>query len=76
MSKPTVHYSGEAVVRRVGQAAWLTPLDHPNHMTGHHVSNTMPVHTSAVESFNEKTGAIETRNTSYVPSHGATMRVI
>lgn len=67
MDKPIVHYRGEAVVFAIGGAAWLQPVDHPNHLEGHDVSNTKPVRTSAVLSHNPETGRIETKHTIYVP---------
>lgn len=64
-TKPTVLYRGEAHVSSSG--AWLMPVDHPNHLEGHDVSNREPVRTSKVLSHDETTGRIETANTIYMP---------
>ena len=62
-AKPTVHYRGEAV--KVMGRAMLYPVDHPNHLDGHDISNTDLVTTSAVLSW--VGDRIETKNTIYVP---------
>lgn len=66
MNKPIVHYT-TASAPAVGVSAYLIPVDHPNHIDGHDVSNERLVRTSRVESINEATGRIETRNTVYMP---------
>ena len=63
--KPTVHYKGSAVV--IGSRALLHPVDHPNHLPDHRVSNTHEVWTSTVLEHDEATGRIETKNTIYMP---------
>lgn len=63
--KPTVHYIGVPVI--IGDNAVLKPIDHPNHMVGHAVSNTKSVITSKIVSKDDFTGRIETQNTIYVP---------
>lgn len=63
--KPTVHYRGEA--HFLFGLAYLTPVDHPNHLVGHAVSNNVQVVTSRVIEHDAETGRIETRNTIYVP---------
>lgn len=65
MSKPAVRYAGKAEI--VGGHAWLYPLDHPNHLEGHDVSNQKLVRTSMVVSVDDQTGRIETKNTTYLP---------
>lgn len=67
MDKPIVHYRGEAAVPAIGAGAWLHPVDHPNHLEGHDVSNTKLVRTSAVLSHDPETGRIETKHTIYMP---------
>lgn len=66
MSKPTVLYKDLLHVV-VGSSAFLTPIDHP---ATDRVSNTGPVQTSRVESYDKETGRIETRNTIYLPYVG------
>lgn len=63
IEKPVVHYIG-AAVRHEGRA-FLYPVDHPNHIEGHCVTNDRLVKTSKVVSWND--GRIETKNTVYVP---------
>lgn len=65
MDKPIVHYQGPAVAH--GDRAFLLPVDHPNHLPDHSVSNTKPVTTSKVVSWDKATGVIETANTIYTP---------
>lgn len=65
MSKPTVTYKGEAY-SFFGRAL-LHPVNHPNHLPGHEVSNTNEVTTSLVLSWDKPTGRIETKNTIYMP---------
>lgn len=72
MTKPIVHYKN-AVTLGVNVSAYLEPVDHPNHIPGHDVSNEMPVRTSKVVEINEATGIIETRNTMYVPLDGSSL---
>lgn len=64
MSKPVVAYT-EAGLH--GTACWLMPVDHPNHLEGHSVSNTRVVRTSPVVASDLATGRIETQNTVYMP---------
>jgi hypothetical protein len=63
--KKIVHYSSVQSVQ-LGLQAMLTPVDHPGN-AAHNISNNHPVRTSGVLSYNPKTGAIETRNTIYIP---------
>lgn len=65
MSKPTVRYRGTALPFR--DAALLSPVDHPNHIEGHAVSNSRDVRTSKVLVWDIATGRIETSNTVYLP---------
>lgn len=65
MSKPVVTYTEATVV--YGTMCWLKPVDHPNHLPGHSVSNLRMVKTSTVLSWDHKTGRIETKNTIYMP---------
>jgi hypothetical protein len=67
MNKPVVGYT-EATV--VGAICYLKPVDHPNHLEGHSVSNTRVVRTSPVVASDLATGRIETRNTIYMPYNG------
>lgn len=69
MSKPTVHYQTLLFVK-VGSFALLYPVDHPNHLPEHKVSNNQEVTTSKVLSYDDQTGRIETLNTIYVPVEG------
>ena len=64
--KPVVRYRGTATAA-IGRSAFLHPIDHPNHLRGHDVSNTRVVRTSAVIDFDAETGRIETMNTIYLP---------
>lgn len=64
MKKPIVHYT-QATVH--GERCWLKPVDHPNHLPGHDVSNEYPVTTSSLVSCDHETGRIETKNTIYMP---------
>lgn len=64
MSKPVVAYT-EATVHAT--MCWLKPVDHPNHLPGHGVSNLRVVRTSTVLSWDHETGRIETKNTIYMP---------
>lgn len=43
------------------------PVNHPNHLDGHNVTNCNTVRTSRVLSHDEATGRIETQNTIYMP---------
>lgn len=61
--KPIVHYIGKA--ERCGARALLHPVDHPNHLEGHDVSNEHLATTSTVLSW--VGDRIETKNTIYVP---------
>jgi hypothetical protein len=63
MTKPVVHYVGEAFIK-VGQSAYLDQtLDHP-HLSNR--ANLFGVQTSRVISHDEATGDFETLNTKYV----------
>jgi hypothetical protein len=65
--KPTVRYMMEKHgYIRVGHSAIVTPLDHPNHLPGHFVSNLESVHTSTVLKYDKDTGRFETKNTIYI----------
>lgn len=68
--KPVVHYDRSPSMYwiQVGFSAHVTPLDHPNHLEGHRVTNGLPIRTSTVLSYDEETGEFETQNTKYVPS--------
>jgi len=61
--KPIVHYCGNAIAF-YGRAI-LCPIDHPNHLDEHEVTNTKEVITSPVISW--VNGTIETQNTIYKP---------
>jgi len=63
IGKKVVHYIDVPTI--VGNVAYLTPIDHPDH---ENVSNTKLVRTSHIVSHNEATGRIETQNTIYVPA--------
>lgn len=65
MSKPIVHYRG--IASNIWGRAMLQPVDHPNHLDGHQVSNTKPVMTSTIVSWDKATGRIETQHTIYEP---------
>jgi hypothetical protein len=65
MEKPVVFYRGKAL--SFMGCVVLFPLNHPNHLEGHKVSNTREVHISSVISWDEETGTIETQNTIYKP---------
>lgn len=67
MNKPVVCYT-EASLH--GTVCWLYPVDHPNHLEGHRVSNNHPARTSPVVASDLTTGRIETRNTIYMPHNG------
>lgn len=65
--KPIVRYTMANYIK-VGDKAEVTPVDHPNHLPGHAVSNDgRPVWTSKVVSYDPKTGEFETNNTYYKP---------
>jgi hypothetical protein len=64
MNKPVVAYTEATVVSAI---CFLKPVDHPNHLEGHSVSNERIVRTSAVVASDLTTGRIETRNTIYMP---------
>lgn len=68
MTKPTVHYIGKVVFNGIGYGAFLTPIDHKNHLVGHSVSNHKEVLTSPVISYDEASGRLETQNTVYEPA--------
>ena len=67
-TKPVVKYKlvEGAPEIKVGHQALIHPLNHPNHLDGHYVSNESPVWTSRVQSIlSELAGRFETRNTIY-----------
>jgi hypothetical protein len=68
--KPVVHYdrSPSNYWIQVGHSAYVTPLNHPNHLEGHSVVNGLQIRTSTVISYDEATGEFETLNTKYVPA--------
>ena len=66
ITKKIVHYNAQEPVEvYVGFAAFVTPIDHPD---SEHVSNTRPVQTSKVLSYDKSTGEFETVNTLYKPA--------
>lgn len=68
-TKPIVQYRREdGFFINVGKCAYVTPIDHPNHLEAHSVTNGREVRTSTVLSYNKETGEFETRNTKYVPA--------
>jgi hypothetical protein len=69
VEKPVVHYdrSPSNYWIQVGHSAYVTPLDHQNHLHGQHVVNGLQTRTSIVQSYDEETGVFETLNTRYVP---------
>jgi len=65
MTKKVVHYNdAHGVVGWRNGSVFLTPVDHPDTLN---VSNTRPVMTSTVVSWDKETGIIETLNTIYKP---------
>lgn len=60
--KPIVHYDYHKPLTFEWNFAYLTPLDHPNTRL-----NGIEVNTSAIVSYDEVTGIIETMNSIYVP---------
>lgn len=65
--KPTVHYDKTQFSSIIlGSAAFVKPIDHTNHLEGHHVSNTTHVMTSRVVKIFPD-GSFETLNTFYKP---------
>ena len=78
--KPIVHYNGNMPSASanynadyskpetvIGYSACLFPLDHPNHLDGHHITNQNLVTTSPIVAYDPSTGTWETKNTIYVP---------
>lgn len=63
MSKPIVHYNQSFKAIVVGEAAMVQPIDH---YATDRVSNTKPVFTSKVVSYDKSSGEFETMNTKYV----------
>jgi hypothetical protein len=61
--KKIVHYRGKVTLMPIGKA-WVEPIDHPDALR---VSNTVPVITSTVLSYDKGTGRLETKNTIYLP---------
>ena len=67
--KPVVYYDTNYPAHiKEGSAAYIKPINHPNHLPGHCVSNTSMVHTSTVLSV-DADGNFETKNTRYVPKN-------
>lgn len=65
--KPTVHYNNLLLsVIALGRGALVAPIDHPNHLADHAVSNTKHVLTSRVIKVHYD-GSFETENTIYKP---------
>ena len=65
--KPTVHYNNLLLsVIALGRGALVAPVDHPNHLASHAVSNTKHVLTSRVIKVHYD-GSFETENTIYKP---------
>ena len=67
MNKPVVHYRELCFPPVIGESAALYPVDHPSP----YVSNTRVATTSAVVSYDEATGELETENTIYMPTEAA-----
>lgn len=65
--KPIVHYNNLLLsVIALGRGAVVAPVDHPNHLPDHNVSNTKHVLTSRVVKVYHD-GSFETENTIYKP---------
>lgn len=64
-SKPVVFYRGKAIPFL--DRALLYPVNHPNHLEGHEVTNRKQVITSRIINWSLTTGCIETANTIYTP---------
>jgi hypothetical protein len=65
--KPVVHYRNDGSQRiPLGKFAFVRPIDHPNHVPGHNVSNKEMVVTSKVIRIGSN-GEFETMNTIYRP---------
>jgi len=65
--KPTVLYDATKLkIIVLGRAAVIFPINHPNHLPDHDVSNTKHVLTSRVIKLNHD-GSFETLNTIYKP---------
>lgn len=64
-NKKVVRYNSVELFVGVGCPMFLTPVDHPD---SERVSNTGPVRTSNVVSYDEATETYETLNTVYVPA--------
>lgn len=65
MMKKIVHYNKHPLNRiTINRPAVVWPIDHPD---SRNVSNTKPVFTSPVLSYDEDTGEFETLNTIYKP---------
>ncbi len=68
MTKPIVRYRTDLPCHiMLGLPAFVHPVDHPNHIEGHNVSNTTYVLTSKVVGHDALTGEFETLNTRYAP---------
>lgn len=63
MTKPVVNYK-DLHFCAVGASALVVPVNHPSEL----VSNTGPVRTSTVQSYDADTGVFETLNTRYQPT--------
>lgn len=69
-TKPVVHYDNtKHSVIALGRSAVVLPVDHPNHLPDHQVSNTVHVLTSRVIKIHHD-GSFETENTIYKPKKG------
>jgi hypothetical protein len=66
LEKPTVLYK-DLVSAEVGYRAILYPINHPNHLNGHQVTNLKYVLTSVVKEYDPVSGRIETENSIYFP---------
>lgn len=65
--KPIVHYNNELLsIIALGCGAVVMPVDHPNHLPDHRVTNTTHVLTSCVLKLHYD-GSFETENTIYKP---------
>ena len=68
--KPIVKYDNTKLsVIALGRGAIVMPVDHPNHLEDHQVSNTTHVLTSRVIKIHHD-GSFETENTIYKPRKG------
>lgn len=63
--KPVVLYKPSEIPIRKGASAFVYPVNHPNHLEGHLVSNTKLAKTSTVIDYDPCKGSFETLNTRY-----------